>query len=143
MPTFTKEHIKEIAEQIDCGFRAFYHRQTGDLLFIPDSLKHPEMETEAWEEDIEKLDNNFSDYAEIEAMNSTDSFQLMHDFTELLDNSNLLKNKLRIALTRKKPFREFKFVIDNSGDYRQQWFDFKNLKLKQWVENQIDQQANH
>ncbi len=141
MPTFTKEHIKEIAEQIDCGFRAFYHRQTGDLLFIPDSLKHPGIEIEAWEEDIEKLDNNFSDYAEIEAMDSSDSFELMRDFTELLDNSNLLKKQLTIALTKKKPFREFKFLIDNSGDYRQQWFDFKNLKLRQWVENQIDEQT--
>jgi len=37
------------------------------------------------------------------------------------------------ALNRKKPFREFKFEIDNSNMYRQQWFDFKNAQLKEWV----------
>jgi uncharacterized protein YdcH (DUF465 family) len=139
MPTFTKEHIKEIAEQIDCGFRAFYHLQTGDLLFIPDTLKYPEIETKAWREEIKELKKNSNDYAEIEAMDSSDSIELMRDFTELLDDSNPLKKKLTTALTNKKPFREFKFVIDNSGEYRQQWFDFKNLRLQQWVENQIDQ----
>lgn len=37
MPTFTKEQLKEISEQLDSGFRAFYHKQTGDLIFVPDT----------------------------------------------------------------------------------------------------------
>jgi hypothetical protein len=37
------------------------------------------------------------------------------------------------ALEGKKPFSNFKFLIDHSGIYRQQWFDYKNDQLKKWV----------
>jgi hypothetical protein len=48
-----------------------------------------------------------------------------------------LQEKLFNALNRKHPFREFKFVIDNSGEYRNAWFDFKNKQYFEWVENQL------
>ncbi len=56
----------------------------------------------------------------------------MNDFVNQLTDSNL-QSILFEALSRKKPFQAFKFVIDNSGDFRQQWFDFKNEQLKKWV----------
>jgi hypothetical protein len=28
-------------------------------------------------------------------------------------------------------------VIDNSGEYRQKWFDFKEQESCKWIENQI------
>jgi hypothetical protein len=60
----------------------------------------------------------------------------MADFADSLSDSHRLKSRLINALNRKKPFREFKFVIDNSGEYRQMWFDFKNRKLQEWgIEN--------
>jgi hypothetical protein len=137
MPDLTNKQIKEIAEQLDCGFRAFYHRLTSELLFVPDTLKHYEIDKSAWKEEFDKLKKNSGDYTEIEAPESSDSFEIMVDFTELLDKNNPLKLKLTSALTKKKPFREFKFVIDNSGDYRQKWFDYKNFRLEEWVKSQI------
>ncbi len=35
-------------------------------------------------------------------------------------------------------FREFKLVIDNSGDFRQQWFDFKNKWQQDFVLRQLN-----
>jgi hypothetical protein len=29
--------------------------------------------------------------------------------------------------------------VDNSGPYRQKWFDFKTLRLIEWVENKLDE----
>ncbi len=133
MPALTEQQIKEIAEQLDCGFRSFWHKPTGELLFVPDLISNPEFDNDLFDADLEKLDNNFSDYFEIEKPTSSDSFEIMANFTEQLSDNNKLKNKLINALNKKKPFREFKFVIDNSGVYRQQWFDFKNAQLKQWV----------
>lgn len=138
MQTLTELQIKEIAEQLDCGFRCFVHRQTGEIISILDTLRHPGMDTETWEDEQEKFDNNFDEYYEIEQLESRDSFELMADFTEQLDDKNELKRQLITALNKKKPFREFKFVIDNSGIYRQQWFDFKNERLKQWVKEKLD-----
>ena len=49
MLTFTKEQIKEITDQLDTGFRAFYHKVSGELIFVPDTDKYYGMETEAWQ----------------------------------------------------------------------------------------------
>ncbi len=139
MTTLTKEQIKEIAEQLDCGFRPFCNKQNGELLFIPDTLKHPDMETEAWAEEMDKLDNNFADYIEINQLESSDSFEIMVQFANTLSDTNKLKNKLKYALNKKKPFREFKFIIDNSGEFRQMWFDFKSQKTQKWVQDKFNQ----
>jgi Uncharacterised protein family (UPF0158) len=136
MLTFTKQQIKEIADQLDCGFRAFYHKQNGELIFVPNTEKHYDMDTEAWQEELDKLEENFLDYKQIEAMESSDSFTVMEDFAEQM-NDTTLQEKLFNALNRKHPFREFKFVIDNSGEYRNAWFDFKNKQYFEWVENQL------
>jgi len=138
MSPLTKEQIKEIAEQLDCGFRCFLNKKNGELIFVPDEYKHPGMETEAWTDELEKLEENFTDYFEIEQLESSDSFKIMADFVESLSDSNKLKSRLISALNKNKPFREFKFVIDNSGEYRQQWFDFKTRKLQEWVTDNFD-----
>ncbi len=133
MPTLTESQIKEIAEQLDCGFRSFWHKQSGELLFIPDLNNNPFAEAEFYKEDLQKLENNMDEYIEIEKPNSNDSFEIMANFPEQLNDNDKIKNELINALNKKKPFREFKYVIDNSGVYRQQWFDFKDAQLKQWV----------
>ena len=136
MLTFTKEQIKEISEQLDCGFRAFYHKQTGDLIFVPDTNRHIDMDTNAWQDDLDKLDENFLDYLEINAMETSDSFRVMTDFAEQLADTKL-QDSLLTALNRNKPFREFKFVIDNAGEQRKSWFDFKNKRYIEWTEEQL------
>jgi len=62
----------------------------------------------------------------------------MEEFTETLDDSNSLKNMLYEALSRGKPFRNFKNIIDNSGEYRQKWFAFERQWLKEWVREKIE-----
>ena len=61
----------------------------------------------------------------------------MADFAEVVEDINLQK-KLINALNRPKPFRNFMWNIDNSGDYRQKWFQFKNKRYIQWVTEQIE-----
>jgi hypothetical protein len=47
MPELTQEQIKEIAEQLDCGFKCYWNRKNNELIFIPDELKHIGMDLEA------------------------------------------------------------------------------------------------
>lgn len=63
MESLTKEQIKEIAEQLDCGFRCFWHKKNGEFVFVPDTLRCPDLDT--WTAEMEKLDNNLEDYREI------------------------------------------------------------------------------
>lgn len=136
MATLDKQQIKEIAENLDCGFRAFCHETSGELVFIIDTRRFPLVDVEEFEEDMERLDANRDEYVEIEAMSSHDSFQVMVDFAEQLTNARV-QDALFRALNKRGPFREFKFAIDNSGEFRQQWFDFKNQRYIDWVTQQV------
>ena len=143
MSTLTEQQITELADQLDCGFRSFWHQPTGELLFVNDLNNNPYVDTEFYEEDLEKLDINFGDYIEIVKPNSGDSFEIMANFTNQLNETDKIKKELIKALNKKKPFREFKFVIDNSGVYRLQWFDFKHAQLKLWVIEKFHEATSH
>jgi len=61
----------------------------------------------------------------------------MSAFADQLSDKNL-QSRLFDTLRKNKPFKEFKFVIDNSGDFRQQWFDFKNKWQQDFVARQLN-----
>lgn len=137
MNSTTTENIKEIAEQLDCGFRAFIHKTTGQLLFVPDSNNFPDIDFDSWNEELEQLENNCTDYYEIDKWASSEAFEIMSKFANQVTD-NKLQSRLFDALRINKPFREFKFVIDNSGDFRQQWFDFNNKWQQSFVARQLN-----
>ncbi len=137
MTNKTTDIVKEIAEQLDCGFRAFIHKTTGQLLFIPDNYNYPDIDLSSWDKELEQLENNFTDYHEIEKWTSSEAFEIMSEFAVHLTDKDL-QSRLFDTLRKNKPFKEFKFVIDNSGDFRQQWFDFKN----KWQEDFVARQLN-
>lgn len=80
MLTLTEEEIEEIAEQLDCGIRSFWHKTTRELLFVPDIDENPFIDIEFFEDDFEKLNQNLDDYIEIRKPNSSDSFRIMDGF---------------------------------------------------------------
>jgi hypothetical protein len=134
MVTLSTEQIKEIAGQLDCGFTCFLNRHNKEII----SLRGDEDDfsgfddEDAWAEDRKKIDDNPGDYYEFEKMGSGDSFSVMEDFINTVDSVKVRKD-LIYALNQKKPFRQFKYVIDNSGEYREKWFDFKDKKMIEWV----------
>lgn len=130
-------NIKEIAEQLDCGFRAFINKSTGQLLFVPDENNLTDIDLDPWDKELEQLENNFTEYYEIDKWTSSQAFEIMSEFTDQVSDNNL-QSRLFDALRKNKPFREFKFVIDNSGDFRQQWFDFKNKSQQDFVARQLN-----
>lgn len=138
--TLTKEQIKEIAENLDMGMRCFYHLKTGEIEATPDLFEGDWIgqDTGPWQETLDKLDENWGDYFEFEKMTSHESFEIMADFAEIVDNHKL-QDRLFKALNKSKPFRNFKWEIDNSGEYRQKWFDFKNQRVIEFVKTQIEQ----
>jgi predicted SAM-dependent methyltransferase len=136
----TEEQIREIAENLDMGMRCFCHLKTGEIEVTPDFLDGDWIgqDTEPWQETLDKLDENRGDYFEFEKMTSHESFEIMADFAEIVDNKKL-QDLLYRALNKSKPFRNFKWEIDNAGIYRQKWFDYKNQGLFEFVKTQIEQ----
>ena len=125
MNSTKSDNIKEIADQLDCGFRVFIHKASGQLLFVPDENNLTEIDLDPWNEELEQLENNFTDYYEIDRWTSSEAFEIMSEFADQVSD-NKLQSRLLDALRKKKPFREFKFVIDNSGDFRQQGWPLRN-----------------
>jgi outer membrane cobalamin receptor len=137
MISLTKDQIKEIAEQLDCGMRCYIDKETGAIQTTPD-FDNWYTDDELWTNVLNELEENWDKYVEIERMESHNSFDLMADFAESVD-SRELRDSLINALNKKHPFRNFKWVVDNSGKYRQKWFDFKNQRLIEWVEKKLDE----
>jgi outer membrane cobalamin receptor len=132
----TKDQIKEIAEQLDCGNRCYINKETGDIKTTPD-FDNGYADEELWADVLEEFEENRERYIQIEKMESHESFDLMADFADSVDNKEL-RDSLIKALNTKHPFRNFKWVVDNSGPYRQKWFDFKNQRLIEWVKDQLE-----
>lgn len=138
MIKLTKDQIKEIAEELDCGMRCYINKATGEIKTVLNFKSWQTDDREPWEDVLKDLEENWDKYAEIDRMESHESFEIMADFAENVD-SRELKDSLINALNRKHPFQNFKWVVDNSGPYRQKWFDFKNQRLIEWVENKLDE----
>ena len=114
--------------------------ETKVIKVLPDTDKYSELELDVWSDAINEIDSNIGDYIQIEGMHSHDSFRVMENFIDTLDNERL-KDKLIDALSRRKPFQNFKFAIDNSGQYRDKWFKFKENALTEWVESQLNERG--
>ena len=137
MIKLTDIQIKEIADWLDCGMRCYYNKQTGEIKHILNFDNWMYADEELWEEDLKELEENWENYIEFEGMTSHDSFKVMAEFIDTVDN-NYLRERLLHALNNRKPFQNFKWVIDNSGKYRQQWFDYKKERYIEWVVEQLE-----
>ena len=136
MLSFSPDKKREISENLDCGFRAFYHKQKREFIIVPDTERQFDMYTSAWKTELTQLRKNFTTYREIYAMERSDSFEVMANFAEQVSDKKL-QEKLIKTLNRKPPFREFKFAIDNAGEYWQSWFNFKDKKYTEWTEEKL------
>jgi hypothetical protein len=133
--TLSDKDISEIADLLDCGMVCFYHRTTGEIESHPD----PDglyFDPEPWQDVINKVENDWANYAKFEKMNSNEGFQMMENFAHSLSD-NYFRDKILDQLSGGKPFQKFKRLIDSS-DFRQEWFDFKNNANIDFVKRQIE-----
>ncbi len=133
----TEKKIAEIAENLDCGFRCFYRFTTGEIKTLVISDEWLGESDELLKQDEKEIEDNISEYIEFEGTSNHVAFSIMESFVDKVDNDDLQK-KLINALNRPKPFRNFKILIDNSGDYRQRWFDHKHAMFIELIGNQVE-----
>ena len=132
----TKEIIKEIAENLESGFRCFINRDTGELITIPNEDNFSSFERGMWQNEMRTIKKSRKQLIEIEGMSSADSFRFMEQFISTVQDKEI-KERLKQALGKNKPFMHFKLAIDSSGNERDRWFEFKQQRFIEWVKNQI------
>ncbi len=130
------EIIKDIAGTLDIGLKVFIDLGSHEIIEIPDEDEIDYMDAELWRESINKVRFNPKNYKEIKGMSSRDSYEVMQDFIETV-SSKRLQDKLLQAIEGRKPFANFSFQIDNSGEFRELWFAFKNQRMIEWVTDQL------
>lgn len=130
--------VKNIAQELDCGFDCYYNSKTDEIIAIPNFSQFSDVEDfkEAFRDSLEKIGKYQSDFIKLEALESFESFKIMERFVEQVADEKL-KAELENVLTNKKPFQNFKHKIDHS-EYRQSWFEFKQSELEKIVEYQLD-----
>ncbi len=137
--------ISEIVESIDCGMICFVNTDSFEMEDVPRELIEDPEEFEAMTgETAKNLDIKHTDwenYITIEPFESFESFKIMERFIEEVVSDRHLKYKLQNALECRKPFRNFKEIIDYS-DYRQVWFDFKQKCLEEHVADLLNLELN-
>ncbi len=129
--------IKEIAQELDCGSDCFYNPKTKEVIAIPNftEIMDEDVFREAFGEELDKIKQHKADFIKFEALESFESFKIMELFVAQLSDKNL-QSELEKVLANKKPFQNFKHIIDHSN-FRQTWFDFKQNELEKRVKNQI------
>jgi hypothetical protein len=137
----TKQNIvKNIAQELDSGFECYYNFKTDEIVAIPNLSQFSDEEDfkEVFSDSLDKVEKHKADFIKIETLESFESFKIMEGFVGQLCDQKL-QSELENALANKKPFQNFKHLIDHS-DYRQDWFDFKQNELEKRVENELERE---
>lgn len=135
MISIPEEQIKEIAQEINCGFECFIHKQTGECIKYPTDYEFDD--TGSWDDLVKLVKKNPDQYLHVEPPSARDSFRIMENFAYSLNERDHVRARLIEALQKPKPFQHFKHAIDNSGTYRQLWFTFKDQQLENFVRRQL------
>lgn len=133
--SLTADQLIKAAEALDCSCRCFYQFSTGEIKELIDRNDPYYDPIDAIEEQWKELEANEDDYTELYKMSSGQAFDVMEDFLDEVEDP-LLKARLLKALSRSKPFRNFKNEIDES-EYRDSWFKFKEKKTIEWLQTQL------
>jgi hypothetical protein len=137
----TEKQFTEIADLLISGMVCVIEKKTGKIDSHPEDMNFFEEEENPWEELIEKVEEDWDSYILIDPMPSNESFNVMKNFTDTLEESEL-KARLISALEKAKPFHNFKTIIDDSGEYRQKWFDFSLQENIKWVKMQYESELD-
>lgn len=132
----TPEQLKEIAGEMDIGNRCFIHKETGELIFLPDFDSFDYIDPGIFKEEIGILKKERKNYFEIPKIRSFESYRIMSDFIGTVKDFHF-SQKLERAIQRPKPFRHFNDMLLSQPEVRQKWFAFKEAALMRYVEDQV------
>jgi len=130
----TPKQINEIAQELEAGMKVYINEETLEIRSILDW--EDITDNELWEEELEKIENEWSDIAVIEKMESWEAFRVMEDFIDEVEDERLSEDLAKI-LSRKSPFANFKAEVETSP-YRQKWFDFRLRKYEEYVKEKLE-----
>lgn len=130
----TSSKINEIAQELEAGMKVYLNRETLEIKSILDW--EDISDDESWEEELEEMVKEWSDFVVLTKMESWEAFKVMEEFVDTIEDETFCEGLIKI-LSRRSPFANFKAEIESSP-YRQNWFDFKLRKYEDYVREQLN-----
>jgi hypothetical protein len=119
------------------NFVVYIHKDTGEIISLPDPMHFMDFEEDLWEPEYSNVQNNPDDYHAVEQWTTGEAFERMARFADQVRDAGL-KKRLLNALDQKKPFQRFRSIVDDAGDYRQEWFQFRDMAQQAYVQQAIE-----
>jgi hypothetical protein len=124
--------LREIAESLDAGYIVFVHRRTFELLSYPDPAHWSELDAlDEWAAIKDRLDTEAADFVEISPPPSKESYQIMQDFAQQVQDARL-RERLFEALRSPKPFRHFRHMVEESEE-ADAWAEYRLARIKEYA----------
>jgi hypothetical protein len=137
MITLSIKQINDIAQELDCGMKCYVNTDTGEYKSILDGDDVMD-DIELWEEELEEIEKEWTNYVVLEKMPSPIAFKVMARFADTITNE-ATRDRLFYALDRRSPFRNFRNEVDYDEELREQWFAFKIRKYEEYVCNSLSE----
>ncbi len=130
IPEKNQKTVSEIAQHIDWGLTCFLNPETEEIEFVPKDLANPTIYELTTGEDYEDTFKHLSwkKCIIVEPPESGESFYIMEHFVDEVNDKRLRDSRVN-ALNRKRPFANFKQIVESSC-FRQAWFDSKQQQLE-------------
>jgi hypothetical protein len=133
------EKIRDMADELDAGNKAWFHRPTQTFLSHPDPAHHSydnELDYLV-EETMDEVMLDFDNYVEIPAPDSTESYRIMEGFADM-QVSERIRHRLFDALGGKKPFKFFRNAVEEA-DLIDDWYEYRDARMQDYVMGKLEE----
>jgi hypothetical protein len=139
MFTLSEKEVDKIAALLLKGMICFYQIDNKKIHHLPDDEDYFNYDLTPEEEDIlDEIEDNPDNYVEFTKMEANQEHQMMENFADRIVKEKVFQDELVNALSKPKAATGFKFLINNSGKYKDRWDEYRFDKYKDWVKEQID-----
>ncbi|UCS94239.1 UPF0158 family protein [Echinicola marina] len=139
MLSLSEKEIETIAKYLLKGKVCYYQEDKKLIHHLPDEEENFNEDLTEEEEDLlDEIDADPMNYAEFIKMEPAQESLIMDQFTEQFVEDRSFQEDLYDALTKSKAMERFTFLIEESKAYKDKWLEYRRMKYKDWVMEQID-----
>jgi hypothetical protein len=135
---YTPELISSLADSLNAGLTCYLNPDSLEVIEVPKALfdDFDSENLEDFQSDLDRVESEWDNCITIEPPEPFESFKFMEQFARYEVQDKSIQERLIFALSNGKPFRNFKNIVESSS-CRQQWFDFHQLCLEEYVRDQL------
>ena len=135
------ENLINALEDHSDSFDYFLDLENGNVVSLSRDYFEEEFEEDPVDSDgynHEIVENNPDRFIFIDSIDSRESFKIMEDFVSTILN-DLIKNTLSSALSKRKPFRNFKDELNHLPEIQKEWHKYHEMEMEkiahEWLED--------